>query len=171
MRTLVKPGRVPVVLGLVLVATWLLLNASFSPGHLLLGIGLTLALLRLADPLRPVRPRLRRTLQFLPLLAMVAVDVLRSNVAVARVILGLTGGRRVHSAFLEIPLDLRDPHGLAVLAGIITSTPGTSWAGVSEDGTVLTLHVLDLQDEAYWVRTIKQRYERPLINIFGEEPS
>jgi multicomponent K+:H+ antiporter subunit E len=99
----------------------------------------------------------------------VAVDVLRSNVGVARVILGLTGGRRVHSAFLDIPLDLRDPHGLAVLAAIITSTPGTSWAGVSQDGTMLRLHVLDLQDEAYWIRTIKQRYERPLMKIFGQE--
>ena len=158
----------PVVLGLVLVATWVLLNASVSAGHVLLGLGLTFALLRLADPLRPVRPRLHRTLQFLPLLARVAVDVLRSNVGVARVILGLTGGRRVHSAFLDVPLDLRDPHGLAVLAAIITSTPGTSWAGVSQDGKVLTLHVLDLQDEAYWIRTIKRRYERPLIKIFEE---
>lgn len=166
----VNVKRVPLVLGVVLLATWLLLNASLSPGQVLLGVALTLALLRLADPLRPVRPRLRRTLQMLPLLGMVAVDVVRSNVGVARVILGLTGGRRVHSAFLDIPLDLRDPHGLAVLAAIITSTPGTSWGGVSPDGTVLTLHVLDLQDEAYWIRTIKQRYERPLMRIFGEEP-
>jgi len=52
------------------------------------------------------------------------------------VILGLTGSRRVHSGFLHIPLDLRDPHGLAVLAAIITSTP-TSWVGVSTDGTQL----------------------------------
>ena len=161
--------RVPVVLGLVLVAMWLLLNASLSFGELLIGVALALALLRLAAPLRPVRPRLRRPLLLLRLMAVVAVDIMRSNVGVARVVLGLTGGRRVHSGFLDIPLDLHDPHGLAVLAAIITSTPGTSWAGVSRDGNVLTLHVLDLQDEAYWVRTIKQRYEQPLIRIFGGE--
>ena len=28
---------------------------------------------------------------------------------------------------MNIPLDLRDPYGLAALACIITSTPGTLW--------------------------------------------
>ena len=67
---------------------------------------------------------------------------------------------QVRSGFLEIPLDLRDDHGLAVLACIVTSTPGTVWAGLSPDRATLTLHVLDLRDEDAWIRTIKQRYER-----------
>jgi multicomponent K+:H+ antiporter subunit E len=37
---------------------------------------------------------------------------------------------------------------------------------MSSDGRTLTLHVLDLQDEAAWIRTIKRRYERPLMEIF-----
>lgn len=158
--------RWPVVLGVVMVVLWLLLNASPSPGQILLGVALTAGLLWLAAHLRPLRPRLYRPLLLLPLLADVVVDIVHSNVGVARVVLGLTGGRRVRSGFLDIPLDLRDPHGLAVLAAIITSTPGTSWAGVSPDGTRLTLHVLDLQDDAYWIDTVKQRYERPLMRIF-----
>ena len=67
---------------------------------------------------------------------------------------------------MKIPLDLRDPYGLATLACIICATPGTVWAGLSPDGCSLTIHVLDLQDEEAWVRTIKQRYERPLMEIF-----
>jgi len=54
----------------------------------------------------------------------------------------------------------------AVLAAIVTSTPGTIWADLTRDGRTLTLHVLDLRDEDQWVRTIKQRYERALIEIF-----
>jgi multicomponent K+:H+ antiporter subunit E len=158
--------RWPALLGLVMVVLWLLLNVSLSPGQALLGAALTLGLLWLAEHLRPRRPRLYRPMLLVPLLADVVVDIVRSNVGVARVILGLTGGRRVHSGFLDIPLDLRDPHGLAVLAAIVTSTPGTSWAGVSPDGTRLTLHVLDLQDDAYWIDTVKRRYERPLMRIF-----
>ena len=68
--------------------------------------------------------------------------------------------------FLQIPLEMRDPHGLAMLAVIITATPGTVWAGHDPADNVLTLHVLDLQDEAAWLQTIKQRYERPLMEIF-----
>lgn len=159
--------RPPVVLGSVLLVTWLLLTATWSAGQLLLGLALTVVLLALAAPLRPVRPRVRRPHLLLPLLAAVLVDVARSNVGVARVILGRTGGRMVNSGFLEIPLELRDPHALAILAAIVTSTPGTAWAGLSADGRTLTLHVLDLQDDAYWIRTIKERYERPLLRIFG----
>ena len=83
-----------------------------------------------------------------------------------RIVLGLTGGRTIRSAFLDISLDIRDPHGLAVLACIVTSTPGTVWAGLTPNADTLTLHVLDLQDEALWIRTIKQRYEQLLMEIF-----
>jgi multicomponent K+:H+ antiporter subunit E len=31
---------------------------------------------------------------------------------------------------------------------------------------LLMIHVLDLVDEAEWIRTIKQRYERHLLEIF-----
>jgi len=89
----------------------------------------------------------------------------RSNVAVARIVLGLAG-REIRSGFVEIPLDLQDDHGLAALACIVTSTPGTAWAGLSPDRTTLTLHVLDLEDEGHLIHTIKQRYEQPLMRIF-----
>lgn len=162
------PKRFPLLLCLVMLVMWLLLNASLSFGQVLLGALLTLGLLGLAKRLRPVRPRLARPLLLLPLIPVVLADVLRSNIGVARVVLGLTGGRPVNSGFLDIPLDLRDPHALAVLAAIITSTPGTSWAGVSPDGKWLKLHVLDLQDDQYWIDTIKQRYEQPLMRIFEQ---
>jgi len=67
---------------------------------------------------------------------------------------------------VKIPLDLRDPHGLAMLTVIITGTPGTVWAGHDNERNELNLHVLDLEDEAVWVYKVKQHYERPLMEIF-----
>jgi len=58
-------------------------------------------------------------------------------------------------------------YGLATLACIITSTPGTLWVDFNEASGTLTIHVLDLVDETEWVRTIKGRYERPLLEIFA----
>jgi multicomponent K+:H+ antiporter subunit E len=49
---------------------------------------------------------------------------------------------------------------------IVTATPGTVWAGLSDDRSVLTLHVLDLRDPDAYRRTIKGRYETPLREIF-----
>jgi multicomponent K+:H+ antiporter subunit E len=158
--------RVPPLLTCVLVVVWLLLNNSVSLAQILLGFVIAILLMLAAAQLRPVHPRLRQLWRVVPLVFVVLVDIVRSNIGVARIVLGLVRDRRVVSGFLDIPLDLRDPHGLSILAAIITSTPGTAWAGVSEDGKTLKLHVLDLKDEEEWIRTIKDRYERPLMRIF-----
>jgi multicomponent K+:H+ antiporter subunit E len=97
---------------------------------------------------------------------LVIADIVRSNIAVARIILGLAGERERRSGFVDIPLDLRNPYGLAALACIITATPGTLWVSFDEAKATLTIHVLDLVDESEWARTIKGRYERLLLEIF-----
>ena len=158
--------RVSPALVLLLLAVWLLLNQTLAPGQVLLGLALSVLLAWFGHDLRPLRARLRRVDRALGLFFVVLWDIARSNVAVARIVLGLVGRRKVRSGFLEVPLDLRDDHGLAVLACIVTSTPGTVWAGLSPDGATLTLHVLDLRDEDAWIRTIKQRYESRLMEIF-----
>jgi multicomponent K+:H+ antiporter subunit E len=120
-----------------------------------------------SSTLRPLHARLRRLDQAAMLFVVVLADVVRSNIHVARIVLGLTGSRRVNPSFLDIPLELRDPHGLAVLAVILTATPGTVWVALSPDGGWLRIHVLDLVDEQYWVRHIKERYESRLLRIFA----
>lgn len=148
-----------------LLALWLLLNMTLSGGHLLLGSAVALAGGWGLHALRPPRARIRRPGAMLRLAARVFADIVRSNVAVARIVLGL-GGREQTSGFVNIPLDLRDPYGLAALACIITSTPGTLWVKHDPTTGMLTIHVLDLIDEADWFRTIKGRYERLLLEIF-----
>jgi multicomponent K+:H+ antiporter subunit E len=148
-----------------LLVLWLLLNQTLSPGHILLGAVIALvggwAFAALEPP--KTRPRLGAIFR---LAALVFADIVRSNIAVARIIVGF-GRRQRSSGFVEIPLELRDPYGLATLACIITSTPGTLWVDFNEVSGVLTIHVLDLVDKSEWVRTIKERYERSLLEIFA----
>ncbi|HEU5136192.1 MAG TPA: Na+/H+ antiporter subunit E [Steroidobacteraceae bacterium] len=158
--------RPPILLILALTGMWLLLNGTLAFGQLLLGLGVSTLMVLGFRVVRPVQPTLRRPLRALLLLWRVFVDILRSNVAVARIVLGLNGKRTLRSGFLDVPLDMRDPNGLAALATIVTSTPGTVWVDLSPDGATLTLHVLDLRDEQAWIDTIKQRYERLLMEIF-----
>lgn len=158
--------RIPVLLPLGLAALWLVLTESLRWGDIALGLVLGFGMVLSFQNLRPVTPRLRRVHVGFGLLFRVFVDIVKSNMAVGRIVLGLTRGREVSSGFLDIPLDLRDPHGLAVLAMIVTATPGTVWSGLTDDSSTLRLHILDLQDPEEWIRTIKQRYERPLREIF-----
>jgi multicomponent K+:H+ antiporter subunit E len=100
------------------------------------------------------------------LLFLVLTDIVRSNIAVARIVLGLVRNREIRSGFVKIPLALTDPHGLAVLAGILTATPGTVWVDLDVPTGVLTVHVLDLKDESEWIDWIRNRYEHLLMRIF-----
>jgi multicomponent K+:H+ antiporter subunit E len=150
-------------LGLVLM--WLMLT-RFSLGHLLLGTLVALVASWSMGALRPERPSLRRASAIPGFLGIVAWDILRSNVAVAWIILsGGRGGTR-RSGFLHVPLQLRHPSALAVLAIIVTATPGTAWIEHDRKAGVLLLHVFDMVDEAEWLDLIQNRYEARLLEIF-----
>ncbi|HEX6996835.1 MAG TPA: Na+/H+ antiporter subunit E [Gammaproteobacteria bacterium] len=149
-----------------LTAMWLLLNQTLAPGQILLGLILATAITWATYAIRRVQPRFRRPHLLPVLVALVLADIVRSNVSVARIVLGLVRDREVRAGFLDVPLEMRDPHGLAVLAAIVTSTPGTVWVDLAPDGSRVTLHVLDLRDEAAWIAWIKNRYEKLLMRIF-----
>jgi multicomponent K+:H+ antiporter subunit E len=145
---------------------WLLLNQTLAPAQALLGAVAAAGLSWAFSPLRPLHATIHNPHVIAGLLLAVLVDVIRSNFSVARIVLGLGSRRRLRSGFLDLPLDIRDPHGLAGLAMIVTATPGTVWVDLSQDGKRLTLHILDLRDEESWIRWIKDRYEKPLMRIF-----
>lgn len=153
------------LVSLALLALWLLLNQSLAPGHLILGAALAIGGALALTALEPPYVRLRRPGAIVELAFLVLADIVRSNIAVTRIILGPRRSDET-SGFMTIPLDLRAPYGLAMLAIIITSTPGTLWVNFDSARGLLTIHVLDLIDEDAWVATIKQRYERRLMEIF-----
>lgn len=147
-----------------LVVVWLVLT-SFSPGQLVVGVAVALLAGQGLSALHPTKPRLRRWDLIPKLIAIVLYDIVRSNIAVVSIILG--GPRRMRrSGFVSIPLDLRDPTGLAVLSVIVTSTPGTAWFDYNATRGVLLIHVFDLVDEEGWRELIKNRYEHMLMEIF-----
>lgn len=147
-----------------LLLMWLLLNQSMAPAHVMVGTSVALMATWIMAALDVVAPRVRLTMAIPRLAATVLWDIVRSNVAVAKIILF----RRAQptSGFVRIPLDTRNRYCLALLACIITATPGTLWMEHDSRNNVLLLHVLDLVDESHWIGLIKQRYERLLMEIF-----
>ena len=55
---------------------------------------------------------------------------------------------------------------LAILAVIITATPGTAWMQYDSRRDVVLLHVFDLVEHDDWIALIKGRYESLLLEIF-----
>lgn len=157
------------MVSLVLLGTWLLLAQSVALADVLLGGILAILIPLGVRNLQPLGyPVIRKPVVLVRLLSMALVEIVRSCVNVTWII--MLGRRRgVNARFLRIPLDLRNPFGLAALSCLINTTPGTVWAEILPGTHVLALHVFDLHDEQWWIDTIKNAYERPLIEIFEGE--
>ncbi len=148
-----------------LTVLWLVFNQSVEPFDVTIGIILGATLSRIMLRLDPNPPRTRRPGVAVALALIVARDIFVSNLRVIKLI--LTPRPNPRSSFVNIPLQLRDRYGLAILATIITSTPGTFWAAYDRRSGVLTVRVLDEADPAEFSRMVKTRYERRLLEIFG----
>lgn len=153
------------LLSAALFVMWLVLNPHASATTLVVAGAVGIAIPLLTSSLRPVPFRFRGVRTAVALLATVVGDAFVSNVEVARTIWRPRGQPR--SAFVRVPLELRDPNGLAMLAVITTLVPGTVWTALAADRSSLLLHVFDVGDEAGFVAHYKARYERPLIAMFG----
>lgn len=151
-------------LTVMVIVFWLLMSDSFSVGLLVLGLVLGVVVPLFAARLDREFARIG-TLRPVPRLVAVALwDILVSNIAVARHVLGKE--RRIRPGFIWIPLDIANIHGIAALTSMITLTPGTVSAALSDDRRYLLVHVLDLDDEQTLITEIKRRYEAPLMEIF-----
>ncbi|MDO9489363.1 MAG: Na+/H+ antiporter subunit E [Sphingomonadaceae bacterium] len=143
---------------------WLLLTQSVSMAQVLLGAIVAIIASHGMRLLRPDRPQIRSYRPLLRLAPIVFADIIRSNIAVAKIV--LFPPRDQVSAFVRLPIALRSEHGLTLLALILTATPGTMWLQFDRVRRVLIVHVLDLVDEEEWIRLIKRRYETLLIEAF-----
>jgi multicomponent K+:H+ antiporter subunit E len=144
---------------------WLLLNQSLSAGQLLLAGVVAVAAPLLMSSLRPAPGPLRRWGVLAKLVLRVGRDVVTSALDVARGVLR-SRSQPPRSAFVTVPLELRDPHALASLAIITCVVPGTVWSELAADHSALLVHVFDVEDEAAFIAHFKQTYERPLKEIF-----
>jgi multicomponent K+:H+ antiporter subunit E len=141
-----------------------MLAGSLSLGQVLLGALLAVVIPWFTPRRRAGRLRRRGLLAVPRLAAVVLGDIVVANVDVARRIFGPEAA--IRSAWVDVPVALRDPRGLWMLASIVSMTPGTLTAALGADGATLRVHALHLDGEAALVAEIKSRYEAPLKELF-----
>lgn len=148
----------------VLFVAWLLLNNSVAAGHILLAAIFAVAIPRFCQPVQSPQPKAHRPLLIIRYFLVLLWDIAVANLTVARLVLGRN--KHLSPSFVAVPLDMRDELPITILASTISLTPGTLSADVSKDRDWLYIHALDVKDEAELIAEIKQRYERPLKEIF-----
>jgi multicomponent K+:H+ antiporter subunit E len=155
------------LLSLLLGASWLALSNSLALVHLLSALLIALVVPRLLHPFLGEHARIDWWAA-VRLTTVVLKDIVLSNIAVAKLVLGPL--RRIQPAWLPVPLACDHPRVNALLATIITTTPGTVSCVVDEQRREILVHALNCDDAQAMIADMKTRYEAPLLRIFGQTP-
>ena len=169
MRWLPSPG-----LSLVLALLWLAVNNTLAAGHivlaLLVGIGVPLVVRPMFADQRPLAGAgtARRLRLGLRLALRLLGDIVMANLSVANKVL-FAREASLAPALVDIDLRLQSPTAVALLAELVTLTPGTLSAdvqtGVGGAGYRLLVHALDAPDPAALASEVRERYENLLLEI------
>ena len=154
------------LLTLLLAVVWTLLQNEVSAGMVVFGVLLGILIPWATSVWWPDTPKGFRPVKMITYIVMVLWDILVANVQVAWIVLTVPNSR-LKPAWIVVPLNLRKPEAITVLAGTITLTPGTVSADLSDEGHSLLVHVLHTDDPDAVRDDIKTRYERRLQEIFS----
>ena len=134
--------------------SWVMLAHSLDAATLCMALVLAIVIPRLVRPFIDRTPNIN-WLAACKLFFVVLWDIIVSN--------------KLHPKWFRVPLDTQHEEVNSLLAMIITTTPGTVSAGIDQDRGDILVHALSTDDPEAEIQTIKERYERPLILIFGAD--
>jgi multicomponent Na+:H+ antiporter subunit E len=142
-----------------LALAWLALTGELSAANLVFALGLGGLALALSWPLGPYPLFARvRPVKAVALLLYFSGQVVMANLKVAAAVVGPR--RLLRPAIVAIPLDVQGDDQIAVLANMITLTPGTLSLDVSEDRKTLFVHAMSTSSAEDLRREIKEGFER-----------
>lgn len=153
-------------LTLLLAIVWVLLQNELSAGMVVFGIILGIIIPRMTSIWWPDTPKGFRLGKMFSYSLIVMWDILIANIQVAWIVLTVPNSK-LKPAWIVVPLEVRQPEAITMLAGTITLTPGTVSADLSSEGHSLLVHVLHTDDPDAVLDEIKTRYERRLTEIFA----
>lgn len=111
------------------------------------------------------KPLHRRIWAALVLSLIFVRELLLSSIAVARA--AFAREVHVHPAIIAVPVDLRTDFGVALVANLISLTPGTTSLHASLDGKVLYVHGLDVTEAEPVIEGIKTNFEYWVREVEG----
>lgn len=142
---------------------WLVLNHSLAVVDILTAAILALVIPKMVATFIPRTPSVN-WIAAIQLFYTVFIDIIVSNFVVAKLVLGPK--KNLQPKWFRIPLSTQHEQVNALLAMIITTTPGTVSAGIDQKRGDILVHALNATDSEAEIKQIKMRYEQQLIKIF-----
>ncbi|MGD8487172.1 MAG: Na+/H+ antiporter subunit E [Chloroflexota bacterium] len=148
---------------LVLALVWMAMTGHFDVANLVLGFTFGYVVLLLLQ--RVIGPSRYFTKSFVLVrfTLFYVLEVIRSNVRVAIDV--VTPASRAHPGIVAVPLEARTDTEIAVLANLITMTPGSLAVDVADDRSVIFVHSMFAEDPDALVAFVKDDLERRVLEL------
>lgn len=148
---------------LALALAWCALAGRITLGDLVVGFAIGYGLLGWLVPSPAARAYVQRLSRVLAFIVTYAYEVVASSLRIAWEV--VTPKPRRCPGVIEVPLDLTTETEIALLANLITFTPGTVTLDIAEDRHTIIVHDMFIDDPNAARARIKQRYERWVMRL------
>jgi multicomponent Na+:H+ antiporter subunit E len=155
------------LLVLVLALGWTALTGSITAANLLLGAVLASAAVFLLRRSYASPVVLRKMRQSLALFLLFLRELLVSAVRVAMVVLSPKLRQTLRPAIVAFPLSVKSDAEITLLANLVTLTPGTLSVDVSDDRSVLYVHVLTMDTREAVIADIAGGFEARIRKLYS----
>jgi multicomponent Na+:H+ antiporter subunit E len=147
---------------ILLALAWVAVNGDFHETTFL--AGMVLAILILVFVRATAVDYLRKLVLVVAFVAFFLWELVLANMRVARDV--LSPRPRISPGVIAIPLDIRTPAEVTLLANLITLTPGTLSLDVAGDRTMLYIHGMYVSNADEVRRSIKSGFESRIKELF-----
>jgi multicomponent Na+:H+ antiporter subunit E len=154
-----------IAIGLALL--WAAMSGSFAGVNLLFGLVLAvIAVALLRSAYAPPRA-LKKLRQFLSLFWLFLVELMKSAIKVASVVLSPDMKSKLEPAIIAYPLSVTSDAEITLLANLITLTPGTLSLDISQDRKTLYVHALQLGAREAMIADIANGFETKVRELYS----
>lgn len=151
------------LMNILLALVWVALTGKFDYGNLLFGLIMSYAILWIISRGTERESYFRKVPRILYFIAFFIKELIKANIQVAYDV--VTPKDHMKPAIIGVPLAAETDMEITLLANFITLTPGTLSMDVSSDRKTLYIHAMYVQDKDEFIRSIKDGFERRLLDI------
>ncbi|ANU19012.1 Na+/H+ antiporter subunit E [Planococcus plakortidis] len=152
-----------VLLNFFLALVWMFMTVSFTPSGFVIGFLVGLGVIILMRRFFSKRLYILRVWALISLFLLFLRELFMSSIQVLSIV--IRPNMNIKPAIFEMETELSDDWQVTLLSALITLTPGTLVIGISEDQKRLYVHALDFEDIDSAVSSIKNTFERAILEV------
>lgn len=142
---------------------WVALTGSFTTPNFLFGFALSFLIMWVISKNRRDNSYFNRGPKVIAFIFFFLYELVKANLQVAYDV--STPRFFMKPGIIKIPLTAQSDLEITLLANLITLTPGTLSLDVSDDKKVLYVHAMYVSDKEEFIASIKNGFEKRLLEI------